>query len=79
MSKRREFNAQFKLETVLEALRCEKSVAQLWRERNITDSLCYKWRDAILEAAPQILADSTGMGWTTTPPESPNWSGWLDA
>lgn len=39
MSKRREFSAQFKLETVLEGLRGEKSVAQLCRERDITDSL----------------------------------------
>jgi transposase-like protein len=45
MSKRREFSAQFKLETVLEGLRGEKSVAQICRERDITDSLYYKWRD----------------------------------
>src|SRR5258708_40141614 len=57
MSKRREFSAQFKLETVLEGLRGEKSVAQLCRERNITDSLYYKWREEFLEAAPQIFED----------------------
>lgn len=52
MSNRREFNAQFKLETVLGGLRGEKSVAQLCRERAITDSLYYKWRDEFMEAAP---------------------------
>jgi len=57
MSKRREFSAQFKLETVLEGLRGEKSVAQMCRERDITDSLYYKWRDEFMEAAPQIFAD----------------------
>lgn len=57
MSKRREFSAQFKWETVLEGLRGEKSVAQLCRERDITDSLYYKWRDEFMEAAPQIFVD----------------------
>lgn len=62
MSKRREFSAEFKLETVLEALRGEKSVAQICRERDITDSLYYKWRDAFWAAAPQIFADKHGHG-----------------
>jgi transposase len=62
MSKRREFSAQFKLETVLEALRGEKSVAQICRERNITDSLFYKWRDAFWEAAPHIFVDKRPHG-----------------
>lgn len=57
MSTRREFSAQFKLETVLEGLRGEKSVAQMCRERDITDSLYYKWRDEFMEAAPQIFED----------------------
>ena len=62
MSKRREFSAQFKLETVLEALRGEKSVAQICRERDITDSLYYKWRDAFWEAAPKIFEDKQAHG-----------------
>ena len=62
MSKRREFSAQFKLETVLEGLRGEKSVAQLCRERDITDSLYYKWRDEFMAAAPQIFADKRRRG-----------------
>jgi transposase-like protein len=62
MSKRREFSAQFKLETVLEGLRGEKSVAQLCRERDITDSLYYKWRDEFMESAPQIFADKRQKG-----------------
>ncbi len=57
MSKRREFSAQFKLETVLEGLRGEKSVAQLCRERDITDSLYYKWRDDFMENAPSVFRD----------------------
>src|SRR5258708_1862878 len=62
MSKRREFSAQFKLERVLEGLRGEKSVAQICRERDITDSLYYKWRDEFMEVAPQIFADKRHTG-----------------
>jgi transposase-like protein len=57
MSKRREFSAQFKLETIVEGLRGEKSVAQICRERDITDSLYYKWRDEFMENAPSIFTD----------------------
>ena len=46
---------EFKLEVVLEGLRNEKSVAQLCREREITDKLYYKWREQFLEQAPTIL------------------------
>lgn len=62
MSKRREFSAQFKLETVLEGLRGEKSVAQICRERDITDSLYYKWRDEFMEKAPSLFADKRRQG-----------------
>jgi transposase-like protein len=55
MNKRRAFSAQFKLETVLEGLRGEKSNAQICRERDITDSLYYKWRDEFMESAPSLL------------------------
>jgi transposase len=57
MSKRREFSAQFKLETVLEGLRGEKNVAQICRERDITDSLYYKWREEFMQNALSIFAD----------------------
>jgi transposase len=62
MSKRREYSAQFKLETVLEGLRGEKSVAQICRERDITDSLYYKWRDEFMQNAPHIFADKRHQG-----------------
>lgn len=55
--KRRIFSAQFKLETVLDALRGEKTVAQICRERDLTESLYYKWRDAFFERATAIFAD----------------------
>lgn len=58
--KRRSFTAQFKFETVMEVLRGEKSVAQVCRERQITETLYYKGRDAFLERAPVIFEDKRG-------------------
>ena len=55
---RRQFTPEFKLEVVLEGLRGEKSIAQLCRERDITDSLYYTWRDQFLERAPAIFAEA---------------------
>lgn len=62
MTKRRAFSAQFKRETVLEGLRGEKSVAQLCRERDITDSLYYKWWDEFIANAPDLFADKRQKG-----------------
>ncbi len=53
--KQRQLSAQFKLETVLEVLRGEKPIAQICRERQVTDSLVYKWRQAFLEKAPGLF------------------------
>lgn len=55
--KRRSFTAQFKFETVMEGLRGDKSVAQICRERDITESLYYKWRDAFVERGAQVFED----------------------
>lgn len=58
MSKRKEYKAGFKLEVVLEGLRGEKPIAQLCREKRITDSLYYKWRDQFLAKAPEIFSEA---------------------
>ena len=52
--KRRTFSAEFKLDTVLEGVRGEKTIAQICREREITDSLYYKWRDLFYDLEGQI-------------------------
>lgn len=57
VQKRRKFTVQFKFETVMEVLRGEKSVAQICRERNLTEALYYKWRDAFFERAPSVFED----------------------
>lgn len=56
-NKRRQYSAEYKLETVLEGIRGEKPVAQICRERGIRDSLYYKWRDAFKARAPGIFAN----------------------
>lgn len=58
--KRRAFTADFKLDTVMESFRGEKSISQICRERNITDSLYYKWRDTFLGQAEGIFRDQRG-------------------
>jgi transposase-like protein len=57
MARRRTFTPVFKFETVLDMVRGEKTVAQICRERDITESLLYKWRDAFFERAPGIFTD----------------------
>jgi|SRR5215212_7454046 len=60
MSKQRKvYTPEFKLEVVLEGLRGEKPIAQFCREKELTDSLYYKWRDQFLAKAPAIFAEST--------------------
>lgn len=55
--KRRTYNAEFKFETVLEGLQGEKTVAQICRERDMMESLYYKWRDAFLERGSSLFED----------------------
>lgn len=57
MAKRRyrTFSADFKLDTVMEGFKGEKSIAQICRERDIKDVLYYKWRDVFLENAAKIF------------------------
>lgn len=64
MAKRRTFTAEFKFEAVLDMVRGEKTVAQICRERDLSESLLYTWRDAFFERAPSIFADqrSTSNG-----------------
>jgi transposase-like protein len=54
---RRTFSAEFKLDTVMEGLRGEKSVATICRERDITEALYYKWKQTFIERAADIFED----------------------
>lgn len=55
---RRKFTAQFKLDAVLELVAGHKSVAQICRERAITEKLLYDWKRAFTERAPMIFDTS---------------------
>jgi transposase len=52
----RKFTAQQKLELVMASLRGERSIAELCREHQISESLLRRWRDVALEAAGERLA-----------------------
>jgi len=52
----RKFTAQQKLELVLASWRAPKSVAELWREHDISESLLRRWRDQVLEAGAERFA-----------------------
>lgn len=54
---RRTFSAEFKLDTVMEGLRGEKSVSTMCRERGITETLYYKWKQTFVERATDIFED----------------------
>jgi transposase-like protein len=53
--KRRTFDAQFKFETVIEALRGEKSAAQICREREINENLLSRWKQEFLSKGPEVF------------------------
>lgn len=55
--KRRTYSAEFKLDTVMEGIRGEKNIAQICREREIKDTLYYKWRDHFVNRATTIFED----------------------
>jgi len=62
--KRRNHTAEFKFDTVMEAVRGEKSKAQICRDRDITESLLYRWQQEFVEKAPTLFAESNS---TATP------------
>lgn len=55
--KRRKYSTDFKLDTVMEGIRGEKSIAQICRDRGIKDNQYYKWRDIFLEGAAEVFED----------------------
>lgn len=53
--KRRTFSAEFKFETVLEALKGEKSAAQICREREINENLLSRWKQEFLQQGAELF------------------------
>ena len=57
--KYRKFTAQRKTEIVLASLRGPKTMAELCREHEISDSLLRKWREQFLAAGAEFLQGKT--------------------
>ena len=54
--KYRSWTAQQKIEIVLAGLRGDRTVKEVCREHEISDTLCYGWRDKLLEGGREALA-----------------------
>lgn len=54
--KYRKFTAQQKTELVLASLRGQKTIAELCRERDISETLLRRWREQFLAAGAQRLS-----------------------
>jgi len=55
MGKYRSYSAEFKVQVVLEALKGQKTEAQICREHNIAPDLLTHWKQNFLERAPQLF------------------------
>lgn len=62
MSKQKSYNAELKLQVVLEVLKGEKTLAQICREHEVAADLVCHWRDIFLERAPQVFSDPRALG-----------------
>ena len=60
--KYRSWTAQQKLEIVLAGLRSDRSVKQVCRQHEISDTLFYSWRDKLLKGAREALAGKEERG-----------------
>lgn len=56
---RRVFTAEQKILVVMEALRAETSIAELWRQYAIQESTFYKWNKKFIEAGKKRLSGDT--------------------
>jgi transposase len=60
--KYRSWTAQQKIEIVLAGLRGDRSVKDVCREHEISDTLFYSWRDKLLEGGREALAGKEERG-----------------
>ena len=62
MTKHKSYNAELKLQVVLEGLKGEKTLAQICREHEVAADLACHWRDVFLERAAQVFTDPRANG-----------------
>ena len=56
MTKRRSFSPEFKAQVVLDMLTEGKSLADASREYGLKDSVLSRWRQELMQRAPQLFA-----------------------
>src|SRR6056297_3416553 len=59
MTKRRDWSAEEKVEIVLAGIKGEKSIAQICRDNNISQTTYYNWRDKFLDSAKSAFRNGT--------------------
>jgi len=59
MAKRRDWSAEEKVEIVLAGIKGEKSIAQICRDNNISQTTYYNWRDKFLDSAKAAFRNGT--------------------
>ena len=62
---RRKFSSEEKIRIVLDGLRGEYSIAELWRKEGINNNLYYRWSKDFLEAGKRRLAGDPSLSATT--------------
>jgi len=58
-NKRKQYNPQFKAKVALEAIRGEKTIAQLSSDHQLHPNLIHNWKKQLLAAAPGIFESVT--------------------
>jgi transposase len=58
------FTPEFKLQVVRQVISGEKTVVQLWREHNLSDSLIHNWKKLYREKGKAAFTTSTARGVT---------------
>ena len=62
---RKQYSAEEKIQIVLDGLRGEETIAELYRREGIAESLYYSWSKEFLEAGKKRLAGDTARAATS--------------
>src|SRR5689334_14049533 len=61
MSKYRTFTAEFKAQIVISVLTGDRTVAEVCRLHQLSDTLFYRWKAELLAALPRIFEPDPGL------------------
>ena len=60
--KKKPHNAEFKFKVALEAIRGEKTIAELCQEFGVVSSQIFKWKKTVLESGACVFASARSEG-----------------